>query len=44
MEGQLLTTGGDVGYVVTDVGTDYVPEVVDALVVMKETIRLRVLS
>jgi D-3-phosphoglycerate dehydrogenase len=44
VEGQLLTTRGDIGYVVTDVGTNYVPEVIGALHAMKETIRLRVLS
>ena len=44
VEGQLLTTRGDVGYVVTDVGTNYAPDVIDALHAMTETIRLRVLS
>ena len=44
VEGQLLTTRGDVGYVVTDVGTDYAPDVIEALIAMPETIRLRVLS
>lgn len=44
VEGQLLTTRGDIGYVVTDVGTTYIPGVLAALQGMTETIRLRVLS
>lgn len=44
VEGQLLTTRGDIGYVVTDVGTTYIPGVLSALQGMTETIRLRVLS
>lgn len=44
IEGQLLATQGDLGYVVTDVGSDLAPEVVATLETMPETIRLRVLS
>ncbi|ROS77190.1 phosphoglycerate dehydrogenase [Cellulomonas sp. PhB143] len=44
IEGQLLATRGDLGYVVTDVGTDLEPAVVDALRAMDQTVRVRVLD
>ena len=44
VEGQVLATRGDLGYVVTDVNADYTPEIVERLEQMPETIRLRVLS
>ncbi|GAB3599962.1 phosphoglycerate dehydrogenase [Angustibacter peucedani] len=44
VEGQNLSTRGEVGYLVTDVNADYTPEIVQRLEQMPETIRLRVLS
>jgi D-3-phosphoglycerate dehydrogenase len=44
VEGQLLGTRGDVGYVLTDIGVDYSDEVLDQLRAMPQTIRLRVAS
>ncbi|MDT5028334.1 MAG: D-3-phosphoglycerate dehydrogenase / 2-oxoglutarate reductase [Micromonosporaceae bacterium] len=44
VEGQLLGTRGELGYVVTDIGTDYPDEVLAQLRAMSQTIRLRVLS
>jgi D-3-phosphoglycerate dehydrogenase len=44
VEGQLLGTRGEVGYVLTDIGTDYADDVVRKLRAMPQTIRLRVLS
>jgi len=44
IEGQLLSTRGDLGYVVTDVGSDLPGSVAETLRTMPETIRLRVLS
>jgi D-3-phosphoglycerate dehydrogenase / 2-oxoglutarate reductase len=44
IEGQALSTRDQLGYLLTDVGTDYAPEVVLALNSMPETVRLRVLS
>jgi D-3-phosphoglycerate dehydrogenase / 2-oxoglutarate reductase len=44
IEGQALSTRDQLGYLLTDVGTDYAPEVVQALHDMPETVRLRVLS
>jgi D-3-phosphoglycerate dehydrogenase len=44
IEGQVLSTRDHLGYLLTDVGTDYAPEVVHALNRMPETVRLRVLS
>ena len=44
IEGQLLATGGEIGYVVTDAGAPIQSEVVAALEAMDATIRLRVLS
>jgi D-3-phosphoglycerate dehydrogenase / 2-oxoglutarate reductase len=44
IEGQALATRGQLGYLLTDIGCDYPPEVVHALAAMPETTRLRVLS
>ncbi|MEP7035107.1 MAG: phosphoglycerate dehydrogenase [Actinomycetota bacterium] len=44
VEGQSLATRDHLGYLLTDVGTDYAPDVVDALSRMPQTVRLRVLS
>lgn len=44
IEGQALATRDQLGYLLTDVGTDYAPDVVQALSGMPETVRLRVLS
>jgi D-3-phosphoglycerate dehydrogenase len=44
VEGQVLATLGHQGYLLTDVLTDYAPDVVAALGAMPETVRLRVLS
>jgi len=44
IEGQSLSTRDQLGYLLTDVGTDYEPDVVKALKTMPETVRLRVLS
>ena len=43
IEGQALGTRGDVGYVITDIATDYTEEMLSRLAHMDETIRLRVL-
>jgi D-3-phosphoglycerate dehydrogenase len=43
IEGQSLGTRGDVGYVITDIATDYTDEMLARLAHMDETIRLRVL-
>ena len=44
IEAQLLGTRGDLGYVLTDVSVDYPPAVLDALIAMDETVRVRLLS
>ena len=44
VEGQLLSTSGDLGYVLTDVGSDLADSALDSLRIMPETIRLNVLS
>ncbi len=44
IEGQLLATRGEVGYVVTEVGSRLTPDVVVALESMDATIRLRLLD
>jgi D-3-phosphoglycerate dehydrogenase len=44
VEGQLLGTRGEVGYVLTDIGVDYADDVLAQLRAMPQTIRLRVLS
>jgi D-3-phosphoglycerate dehydrogenase len=42
VEGQLLGTRGELGYVLTDIVTDYEPEVVERLQELPETVRLHV--
>ena len=44
IEGQLLATRGEYGYLLTDIGSDYSTEVLTALRAMPETVGLRVLS
>jgi D-3-phosphoglycerate dehydrogenase len=44
IEGQLLGTRGELGYVITDVAVDYPTAVPTELAAMAETVRLRVLS
>ena len=44
IEGQLLGTRGEVGFLLTDIGTRYAEDVLDRLRAMEQTIRLRVLS
>ena len=44
VEGQLLGTRGEVGYVLTDIGVDYAEDVLERLRAMPQTVRLRVLS
>ena len=44
IEGQLLGTRGEYGYLLTDVGVDYPDEIVKQLAAMSQTVRLRVLS
>ena len=44
IDGQLLATRGEYGYVVTDVGADLAPDVTTALASMEQTIRLRLLT
>ena len=44
IEAQLLSTRGELGYVVTDIGAELAPEVLEVLQTMPQTIRLRVLS
>ena len=43
IEGQALGTRGDVGYVITDIASDYTEDMIAGLAHMEETIRLRVL-
>jgi D-3-phosphoglycerate dehydrogenase len=44
IEGQLLATRGDIGYVVTDAGAPVTDDVIEALSSRPESVRLRVLS
>jgi D-3-phosphoglycerate dehydrogenase / 2-oxoglutarate reductase len=44
VETQLLGTRGEVGYVVTDIASEFTDDMVDALNGLAETIRLRILS
>ena len=44
IEGQLLGTRGEIGYLLTDIGRDYADDVVTQMRRMSQTIRLRVLS
>jgi D-3-phosphoglycerate dehydrogenase len=43
IEGQSLSTRGDVGYVITDIASDYTDDMLARLAHMDETIRLRLL-
>ncbi|UQU68704.1 phosphoglycerate dehydrogenase [Couchioplanes caeruleus] len=44
VEGQLLSTRGDYGYLITDISGHYSADVLDQLRAMSQTVRLRVLS
>jgi D-3-phosphoglycerate dehydrogenase len=44
VDSQSLSTSGEVGYLVSDVNSDYTPAILDRLLQLPETIRLRVLS
>ena len=44
VEGQLLRTRDELGYVITDIGTQYSDEVLDELRAMDVTIRLRTIE
>ncbi|MEN3305466.1 MAG: D-3-phosphoglycerate dehydrogenase / 2-oxoglutarate reductase [Micromonosporaceae bacterium] len=44
IEGQLLATRGEYGYLLTDIGCDYPDEVLARLRAMTQTVRLRVIS
>jgi D-3-phosphoglycerate dehydrogenase len=43
IEGQALGTRGDIGYVITDIASDYTDDMLEGLASMEQTIRLRVL-
>jgi D-3-phosphoglycerate dehydrogenase len=44
IDSQSLSTRGEVGYLLTDVNSDYTPAIIERLEQLPETIRLRVLS
>jgi D-3-phosphoglycerate dehydrogenase len=44
IEGQLLGTRGEIGYVITDIGTQYTTDVLEQLRALPNTVRLRLLS
>ncbi len=44
VEGQMLGTQGEIGYAITDIGTEYSTEVLDELRAMDVTIRLRTIQ
>jgi D-3-phosphoglycerate dehydrogenase len=44
VEGQVLTTLDDLGYLLTDVRVDYAPDVVEELAALPETVRLRIID
>ncbi|GGJ86994.1 D-3-phosphoglycerate dehydrogenase [Pilimelia anulata] len=44
VEGQLLSTRGEYGYLITDISADYDDEVLGQLRAMEQTVKLRVLS
>jgi D-3-phosphoglycerate dehydrogenase len=44
VDSQSLSTRGEVGYLLTDVNSNYTPQIIERLEQMPETIRLRVLS
>ncbi len=43
IEGQLLDTRGELGYVLTDIAVDHPPALLDSLAAMPETVRVRTL-
>ena len=43
IEGQALGTRGEVGYVITDIASDFTDEMLNRLAGMDETLRLRAL-
>ena len=44
VESQVLTTRGELGYLLTDIGLDYSADVVDELSGLPETVRLRIID
>ena len=44
IEGQVLSTRGELGYVITDIAGPLTTELVDKLASLPETVRLRVLG
>ena len=44
IEGQTLSTRGELGYVVTDIAGELTPELLDKLANLPETVRLRALG
>ena len=44
IEGQVLSTRGELGYVITDIAGPLSPELVDKLASLPETVRLRILA
>jgi D-3-phosphoglycerate dehydrogenase len=44
VESQVLTTRGEVGYLLTDIGRDYSADVIAELEAMEETVRLRIID
>ena len=44
VESQVLTTRGELGYLLTDIGLDYSADVVEELAGLPETVRLRVID
>jgi D-3-phosphoglycerate dehydrogenase len=44
IESQVLTTHGDLGYLLTDIGLDYPADIVEELAGLPETVRLRVID
>jgi D-3-phosphoglycerate dehydrogenase len=44
VESQVLTTSGELGYVLTDIGLDYSADVLEELAGLPETVRLRVID
>jgi D-3-phosphoglycerate dehydrogenase len=44
IESQGLNTQGELGYLLTDIGLDYAPDVIEALTALPETVRLRIID
>ncbi len=44
VEGQLLATRGEYGYLLTDIGIDFTPELINQLAALPQTVRLRVIA